>query len=260
MKALLEIKDVAEELATLPIGVSRLIARGKLKAGRIGETGAWRVTRGDLDDYVRRGLPDFKRAKTGEGGLLELDTSLRGKVRLLENAILAKMEEQQKSLNEIAAMAKKINPFPPTMDVLVDPSPEINALLDQQPVKDVFVDQATFLSWKWSAMRQVFLASYLYRAIDSEATGANKRYRGGATEEKLYDSPEQYKTIVDAAVASVQQRRLGVPITYTWVENHDLDVPPQAPESFQVRAFYMLPFAKIFTPQVNTLSLADIAL
>ncbi len=58
-QAALTVAEAAEELDTTELNISRLYARGDLKAHRLGATGQLRIMSEDLNNYIAAGAPNF---------------------------------------------------------------------------------------------------------------------------------------------------------------------------------------------------------
>lgn len=212
---LLGTEDLSRELDITRVEAQRLIARKRLKATRLGEDGKWRVRAADLDAYVAAGAKDLRLMETFSGPDLEpgyFDNSLTYHANTFQRCITDACDEQAPSDDALQRkfedMAKDDNlKFHTSIDIEMKRIGKIAELCARPVPKTVTGNlisgnaESRFENWLDLFVTDTFrtnVRTYLNTDGDMRESPFTK----------LYDSPEEYARIVDAAWSQMMKRRI----------------------------------------------------
>lgn len=177
-----DLKDCAVELELPLWGVKRLVARNRLAATRLGPDGGWRVLSSSLVNYVASGAPDLK---PGEVAGDWFDNSLDRAAEKFRDLVVAAARAQ------LPVAVKDPNRNGGATSYALKLTPEILAAFATPPGPTV--------PSRFATLRDVYLTERL-RDFARQAIGT---MFSGSRFLALYDTPQSYRTILDAARAQV---------------------------------------------------------
>ncbi len=229
----LSVPQAAADLDVSPLSVARLVARGKLKATRLGNAGQWRILPDQLAKYIAAGVPDLQAVELdGRGWLAEWPRpfSTRGDfAEHLASAAEAALLADPAALERIATADVDLPEYTPSIagtvlaaarEPLPGQAPELAGLRERFP---------TWAAFHFAGM----LREYARQIVSSPP-------RIGTTPAaRLYDSPASYAETVKAA----GDRLTAAPIARTaWV---DVETPEGQASKRPVRL--VVPVAGLMT-------------
>jgi excisionase family DNA binding protein len=207
---LLRRDQAAEAIGATPIATQRLIARGRLKATRLGADGDYRILASDIDKYVAGGAPDFDGPKldnadgnprspnwfdTPSWPSRQVASSLAG---LASQSQLSDAEFERRAIASAGSTIFVDVPLTAQMkSVLGGPVEDVAPLL---PSMTPYAAKTAFDYWAADQLQSRAL-SQIDALPSSNGDGRTRIW-------KLYDSPAQYQQIVDATIKDVLQQSL----------------------------------------------------
>ena len=203
---LLSFDQAAEELQTTVLAVKRVVARGRIKAHRLGESGDWRVKAEDLTAYVAAGATDLDPPKlTGRW----LD---QGPARSAVEFVEAVAEASENQIPEQAPEASpggvrrvELQLSPAILEVVQKPVPRL--------FKDSFAPEFPFRDW-----RELYLVDRI-RALTRKLVEPPKDMTSGEPLGKLYGDVEAYKRLTSEASEELLSRGVSFSRSY-WIASN----------------------------------------
>ena len=186
----LSLDQAAADLDTTPLGVSRLIARGALRATRLGAAGEWRILPDQLGKYIAAGAPDLQTvALDGAGWLADWPRPLGDFEQTIADAAQHALENDPTALARIAAdESEPLEYVVPIVGAVLDAAKqELPGQLG--PVRELRAKFAT-----WTAFHMAERLREYARQIVSQPPRI-----GTTPAARFFDSPDTYRGVVQAA-------------------------------------------------------------
>jgi excisionase family DNA binding protein len=229
--SILDVETAAAAINTTPLNLRRLIARKRIKATKLGNQ--FKVLEGDLSAYVANGAQDFRHPPIGDGWFLADEDTAAGQFEsALSAALMAQIpgnEAAQAVVNKAIAEwnAKPAGRVAPSIvtDYALAITPAVRDILarpvttGKDPAPKYRDQREQFLSVK---LRDVLAARYFMKPNLTQPI------------ERLYGSPEDYKTAVAEAWEALMQRKAFA--THQAVYNHHGE---------PVNVYYTLPMSAL---------------
>lgn len=181
-QAALTVAEAADELNTTELNISRLYARGDLKAHRLGVAGQLRIMSDDLNRYIAAGAPSYDAPKVEGGWLADPDYRMAQAFEIAaRQATDDQVAPEHPGKEEIAiAINDQVR------RILRQQQPLLRLQVTPEPPRRLWVD--------------AYFASRFRAILGLLANEATYESDLGGTIGRLYANPDAYKALINAAV------------------------------------------------------------
>jgi hypothetical protein len=202
----LDIDTVAAQLATTPLSVKRLIARGQLKATVLKQTGGnktWRVLASSVERYLTAGAPDFTMPGLNPHGWLTDEHTYTARRFEGSKALIEAFQEQQLDDDDAKASFGK---FETSIDRAIRLTPEVREALSQKFPNQPDYGEKGYEEFPYLNWAEAYLVEAA-RAVALKLCSHPVRLNVSPLE-RLYESPEDYQRITTETLAGLKKRKI----------------------------------------------------
>ncbi len=234
--ALMNLSEVAHDLSVTPLEVLRLIARKQLRATRLGDSGPYRVTVANLEDYVNRGAADL-RLPEYTADRAWFDDSLAHLADGFSTAIVEASAEQVPS-DEALRGHFETDPRSSTLDYTLKVRGAVAEVLKRPVPVSPFTPRTEQTDSRFLDWAEAFATYTLRKTARQAIQGRNQAAPLLTT---LYQSPKDFTAITGEAYAAAAKRNIVFSKMFSFTGGPFGLIPVQR------RAMFVFSLANLFT-------------